>query len=183
VSWRRLSARASAWSRDFPLLRHLASALPQHGIAVLRFDRRGDVSLRVQAADALSAVAELRGATSADLPIVVWGFSQGAWVAMLLAHQTALAGIVVVGASGVSPAEQMRYTSARQVREAGFDEAAVADMLETRRLWENSVRGKDIDAAQAALDRASRRAWFPFAWLPTTIERPTPDDFEFDFDP
>ena len=174
---------SSGPSRDFPLLRHLASALPQHGIAVLRFDRRGDVSLRVQAADALSAVAELRGATSADLPVAVWGFSQGAWVAMLLAHQTPLAGIVVVGASGVSPAEQMRYTSARQVREAGFDEAEVVDMLETRRLWESSLRGHDIDAAQDALDRASRQSWFPFAWLPTAIDPPAPDDFEFDFDP
>jgi hypothetical protein len=102
---------------------------------------------------------------------------------MILAHQTPLAGIVVVGASGVSPAEQMRYTSARQLREAGFDESAVADMLETRRLWENSLQGKEIDAAQTALDRASRHAWFPHAWLPTTIESPTPDDFEFDFDP
>ena len=170
-------------SRDFPLLRHLAEVLPEHGIAVLRFDRRGDVSLRTQAADALSAVVELRSATSADLPVVAWGFSQGAWVAMLLAHRTQLAGIVVVGASGVSPAEQMRYTSARQLREAGFDEAAVADMLMTRRLWENSLREQEIDATQAALDQASRKAWFPFAWLPTTIEPPTPDDFEFDFDP
>ena len=170
-------------SRDFPLLRHLAGALPQHGIAVLRFDRRGDVSLRTQAADARSAIAELRGATSADLPVAVWGFSQGAWVAMLLAHQTPLAGIAVVGASGVSPAEQMRYTSARHVREAGFDEGAVADMLQTRQLWEDSVRGRDIEAAQAALERASRQPWFPFAWLPATAEPPTPDDFEFDFDP
>jgi pimeloyl-ACP methyl ester carboxylesterase len=150
---------------------------------VLRFDRRGDVSLRTQAADARSAIAELRGATSADLPVAVWGFSQGAWVAMLLAHQTPLAGIAVVGASGVSPAEQMRYTSARHVREAGFDEGAVADMLQTRQLWEDSVRGRDIEAAQAALERASRQPWFPFAWLPATAEPPTPDDFEFDFDP
>lgn len=170
-------------SLDSPLLRHLASALPAHGVAVLRFDRRGDVSLRVQAADALSAVAELRRATSNHLPVVAWGFSQGAWVAMIVAHRARLAGIVVVGASGVSPAEQMRYTSARQVREAGFDEIAVADMLETRHLWECSLRGEGIAAAQDALDRASSQAWFPFAWLPPTIEPPTPDDFEFDFDP
>lgn len=44
-----------------PLLHHLAGTLPAHGIAVLRFDRGGDVSLRIQAADALSAVAERCG--------------------------------------------------------------------------------------------------------------------------
>jgi pimeloyl-ACP methyl ester carboxylesterase len=116
-------------SRDFPLIRHLAGALPPHGIAVLRFDRRpprtrdGDVSLRVQVADAIAAIAGLRAATSAGLPIVLWGFSRGAWAAMLAAHELPLAGIAVVGACGVTPADQMRYMTARQIRHEGFGEA------------------------------------------------------------
>jgi pimeloyl-ACP methyl ester carboxylesterase len=177
-------------SRDFPLLRHLADALPAHGVAVLRFDRRaprlpdGDVSLRTQAADAVSAVGDLRAATSLDLPVILWGFSQGAWVAMIAAHQAALAGIVLVGASGVSPADQMRYTSARQVREAGFGEKAVAEMLATRGLWEDALRAGDAEGEQRALERASGRPWFAASWLPEPGEvDPDDDEFEFDFDP
>jgi pimeloyl-ACP methyl ester carboxylesterase len=177
-------------SRDFPLLRHLAGALPAHGVAVLRFDRRaprlpgGDVSLQTQAADAVSAMAELRAATSPELPVILWGFSQGAWVAMIAAHQAEVAGIVLVGASGVSPAAQMRYTSARQVREAGFGEDAVAEMLAIRGLWEDALRAGDEEAAQRALQRASGRPWLAASWLPEPGELdPDEDGFEFDFDP
>jgi hypothetical protein len=177
-------------SRDFPLLRHLADALPAHGVAVLRFDRRpprlpdGHVSLQTQAADAVSAMGELRAVTSPDLPVILWGFSQGAWVAMIAAHQAAVAGIVLVGASGVSPAAQMRSTSARQVREAGFGEEAVAEMLALRALWEDALRAGDGEEARRALERASRRPWLAASWLPEPGEvDPDEDEFEFDFDP
>lgn len=181
---------ANGPSRDFPLFCHLATSLPPNRVAVLRYDRRepssegGEVSLRVQADDAISAIGELRAATSTDLPVIVWGFSQGAWVAMIVAQSVRLAGIALVGVSGVSPKEQMRYTSARHLREAGFDEHAVAEMLKTRKLWEDSLRGINVAGAQRELDFASSQAWFPFAWLPTTIEPAAPeDDFEFEFDP
>jgi pimeloyl-ACP methyl ester carboxylesterase len=177
-------------SRDFPLLRHLADALPRHGVAVLRFDRRaprvpdGDVLLHTQAADAVAAMAELRAATSPDVPVILWGFSQGAWVALIAAHQAEVAGIVLVGASGVSPAAQMRSTSARQVGEAGFGEQAVAEMLAIRRLWEDALRTGNAEAAQRALTRAQGRPWLAASWLPEPGEvDPDEDEFEFDFDP
>lgn len=177
-------------SRDFPLLRHLADVLPAQRVAVLRFDRRaprlpgGDVSLRTQAADAVSAMGELRAATSPDLPVILWGFSQGAWVAMIAAHDSAVAGIVLVGASGVSPAAQMRYTSARQVREAGFGEDAVAEMLAIRRLCEDAFRAGDSEGARRALERASMQPWFAASWLPAPGDMgPDEDEFEIDFDP
>ena len=178
---------ASGPSRDTPLIRHLADALPPIGVAVLRYDRRPgeDIPFPVQVADAAAAVAELRRAIDPALPIVLWGFSQGAWVALLAANELAVAGVVVVGASGVSPALQMRYTSARQLREAGFDAADVEDMLDVRTTCEEVLRGGgDLAAAQRALDAAAERPWWPQAWLPPTISRPTASEgLDMDFDP
>ncbi len=177
-------------SRDFPLARHLAGALGALDIAVLRFDRRAprlagdDVPLHVQAADACAAIAALRADVASDLPVVAWGFSQGAWAALVVAHELPLAGVVVVGASGVPPSEQMRYATARHLREAGYDETAVSEMLETRRIWQSVTPGGSSEAAERALRAAARKPWFELAWLPTAIEPFTEDDgLEPDFDP
>jgi uncharacterized protein len=177
-------------SRDFPLARHLAGVLGALDIAVLRFDRRtprlagDDVPLRTQAADARAAIAALRAEVALDLPVIVWGFSQGAWVALIVAHELPLAGVVVVGASGVPPSEQMRYATARHLREAGYDETAVAEMLEARRIWLSVPAGGSTAEAERALRAAARKPWFELAWLPAAIEPFTEDDgLEPDFDP
>jgi pimeloyl-ACP methyl ester carboxylesterase len=181
---------SSQGSRDFPLARHLAGALGALGIAVLRFDRRpprlagDDVPLHVQAADARAAIAALRDEVAPDLPVVVWGFSQGAWVALIVAHELPLAGVVLIGASGVSPSEQMRYATARHLREAGYDETAVAEMLETRRIWEGVPAGGSREEAERALRAAARKPWFELAWLPTVVEPFAEEDgLDGDFDP
>lgn len=86
--------------------------LPEAGVAVLRYDRRpgDDVPFELQAQDAEAAIAALRAAVDRpDLPIVYLGYSQGAWSAFIVAaRRVDLAGLVAVGASGVSPALQMR---------------------------------------------------------------------------
>jgi len=174
-------------SRDFPLARHLSRALAGLDVAVLRYDRRAprsagdDVPLHLQAADAIAAIAVLRSAASAaDLPIVVWGFSQGAWVALIVAHELPLAGVILVGASGVSPSEQMRHATVRSLHEAGFGEADVAEMLATRQLWEEAPAPE----AQRALDAAAAKPWFAHAWLPRVAQPSLPDDgIEPHFDP
>ena len=178
---------ASGPSRDTPLIRHLADALPPIGVAVLRYDRRPgeDIPFPVQVADAAAAVAELRRAIDPALPIVLWGFSQGAWVALLAARELGAAGIVVVGASGVSPALQMRDASARRIREAGFGEAAVEQMMSARLACEDVLRGGgDPVAAQGLLDAAASAPWWPQAWLPPAISRPPAMEWpDMDFDP
>ena len=177
-------------SRDFPLAVHLATVLPGRGVAVLRHDRRAprtpgdDVPLRLQALDARAAIDELRAATAPGLPVVVWGYSQGAWAALLVARDVPVAGVVLVGASGVSPAAQMRYAAERRVREAGFGDAAVAAMLEIRRLCEGTVAGESAEHAQRMLDAAAREPWFAHALLSPIVEPCEPeDDFEGDFEP
>jgi hypothetical protein len=73
-------------SRDHDLFRHLELVLPPAGIAVARFDRRGDdLPLLGQARD-VEAVVDALG-TRAEIDrgrVGLWGFSQGAWVAPLV---------------------------------------------------------------------------------------------------
>ena len=58
---------ASERSRDQLLFRHLAEVLPPRGIAVLRYDRRGDdVPFEDQVADASAAVDILRARSDID---------------------------------------------------------------------------------------------------------------------
>jgi hypothetical protein len=178
---------SSAPSRDDLLLRHLSAVYSREGVAVLRFDRRsmheGDVPLRIQAEDALAAVTALRSAVRRELDIVAWGYSQGAWAALLLAQLVTLEGVVLVGGAGVSPAEQMRYASERGMRDAGYATETVQVMRETRAKWERALCGEDIQGAQRALDWASGESWFDLAWLPTVAEELDPKGFEYFFDP
>src|SRR5438552_19046823 len=68
-----------------PIREHLLSA----GIAVCSFDKRGvggssgrwqDAGIADQAADLLAGLAEFRACGRADLPIGLFGHSQGGWV-------------------------------------------------------------------------------------------------------
>ena len=174
-------------SRRSLLFDDLAEWLPGLGVGVLRFDRRAadDVPLELQAVDAEAAIAELRAAAGdPHLPVVLWGFSQGAWPAMIVAaRRDDLAGVVLLGGSGVSPAEQMRYTTERQLREAGYGDAEVADLLGLRDVGEAYLRHEvDGRVFQAELDRFKDAPWFPLAWLPREVPLEAPD-WEMEFDP
>ncbi len=174
-------------SRDSLLFADLAEHLPPLGVAVLRFDRREaeDVPLQIQADDALAAVAHLRAATGEpQLPVVLWGFSQGAWAAMIAAAQSQdVAGVVLVGGSGVSPAQQMRYTTQRQLREAGYGDAEAAALERLRDAAEAYLRHElDGEAMQAVIDRYADEPWFDLSWIPREVPAQAPE-WEMDFDP
>jgi len=154
-------------SRDHYLFRHLARLLAPRGIAVLRYDRRGDnVPLEVQAEDALSACAALSSRDDIDpARIGLWGFSQGAWVAPLVAaNSTEIAFLVLVASTGVSPAEQMLYGTAKHARMAGFGEGATQRLVALRRTVDQWRRGRVTrEEAQAAVDAAAVEPWFVHA--------------------
>jgi dienelactone hydrolase len=112
---------------------------------VLRVDRRGDdVPLELQADDALSARAAITTRDDIDASrIGLWGFSQGAWVAPLVATQsTEIAFLVLVASTGVSPAEQMLYGTAKHAREAGVVADDVERLVGLRRLVDEWRRGE-----------------------------------------
>ena len=178
---------ASERGRDQMLFAHLAEVLPRAGIAVLRYDRRGDdVPLDDQVADALSAVAALQRRSDIDRTrIGLWGFSQGAWVAPRAASVTRdVAFLVLVAATGVSPAAQMRYGTARHVREAGYSADVVARLMVLRTAFEDYARGQiERSTAQGVVDSVKDEPWFEHAYVRADL--PSAPGFwpDMDFDP
>ncbi|MEV0726552.1 alpha/beta hydrolase [Micromonospora purpureochromogenes] len=173
--------------RSYFLYEHLARLLPPAGIAVLRYDRRPrvdgrDVPLTAQADDAAEALELLRRQVG-DVPVGLWGFSQGAWAASLTASRHPVDFLVLIGCSGVSPAAQMRYATAEQLRRHGYGEADIAELGRLRRTAEAYLRGEvSRPTAQAELDVAVERPWFPLVFLPR--ELPEPGSWaDMDFDP
>ena len=178
---------ASERSRDQMLFRHLAEVLPRRGIAVLRYDRRGDdVPFEDQVADANSALDVLRAHSDIDPSrIGLWGFSQGAWIApMVAAASDRVAFLVLLASTGVSPAEQMRYGTVKHARLAGYGDDVARRIVELRGALEGFQRGRlPRDQAQRAIDAAANEPWFEHAY----VRRELPDEPGFwpdmDFDP
>jgi pimeloyl-ACP methyl ester carboxylesterase len=158
---------ASHPEHDYPLYAHLEDVLAPRGIAVQRYDRRPsadghDVPLAVQADDALAALRTLPD----DVPVGLWGWSQGAWAALVAAHRRRLDFLVLVSACGVSPSRQMLYGTAEQLRRNGFGTSAIDSALAVRRVVDGYPRGTGSRAAaQAAVDAVADEAWFPLAGL------------------
>ena len=177
---------ASDASRDQFLLEHLADVLPPRGIAVLRYDRRPradeDVPFADQAEDALAALELLRVEVGLA-PVGLWAWSQGAWAAPLAATKSSdVAFLVLIAATGVSPARQMRYGTAEQLRRGGFGADAIAELGELRSAFEGALRTGDLAAAQAVVDRYADEAWFPFAYVPRQLDAGA-TWVDMDFDP
>ncbi len=174
-------------TRDHFLFLHLESLLPPLGVAVARFERRGnDVPFVDQARDAEAVLDALAARPDIDATrLGLWGFSQGAWVAPLVASRwPRVAFLILVAATGVSPVEQMRYGTVRQARAAGHTEADVAALLALRAAFEGFARGsRPRVEVQALIDRAKSEPWFEAAHVrPELPEGPGfwPD---MDFDP
>ncbi|GIJ40203.1 alpha/beta hydrolase [Micromonospora andamanensis] len=177
--------------RSYFLYEHLARTFPAAGVAVLRFDRRprerGDVPYAVQAGDAVTAVAEVRRRIG-DVPVGLWGWSQGAWPASAVAARRSelVSFLVLVASSGVSPAVQMRYGTAQQLLLRGYGSAELADLTRLREALEGVVRGHiDRESAQAVIDRYADRPWFPLVYVPRDLHGypGTWDDMDYDPEP
>jgi len=179
---------ASDGSRRQFLFEHLAETLVPRGVAVLRFDRRPspdgqDIPFAVQADDALAALRALR-AKIGDAPLGLWAWSQGAWAASLAAASSPeVAFLVLLAACGVSPAEQMRYGTAEQLRRHGFGVESLKELREVRAALEDAYRDPDRrDEAQAVIDRYADRPWFELAYVPRTLAE-LDEWTDMDFDP
>ena len=168
---------ASDPSRDHFLFLHLEALLPPLGVAVARFDRRGnDVPFLDQARDVEAVLVALAARPDIDpARFGLFGFSQGAWVAPLVASRSdKVAFLILVAATGVSPVEQMRYATSKQARATGHSEAEVEALLALRSAVEDFDRGaRSRSEVQALIDRAKAKPSFKYAHLrPELPERP-----------
>ena len=77
----------------------------------------------------------------------------------------------------------MRYTTERQLREAGYGEEDVADLRRLRTEGERYIRREQGGSAfQPVIDEYAGQPWFPLAFIPREVPE-TPEPWEMDFDP
>lgn len=120
-------------------------------------------------------------------PVGLFGFSQGAWAAALAAAEPATAFLIVLGCSGVSPADQMRYYTDELLRRHGYTASQRQQLADLRAAYENHLRRQQTSAGSsdditARLRAAAAEPWFKYAYLPTSAAS-TDHWHDMDFDP
>lgn len=161
--------------------RFMADALARAGLAVLAFDKRGNgestgdyltASFDSLAADAAAAVLFLSRQPGVDAHRVgVWGLSQGAFIAPLVAARVpGLAFIVAVSAPGMPLGLAAAYQDSMRLHAAGFDAADVRRAVTIdRRLYDWLATGRDRAELGALLDEASSTRWRRASSLPERL--------------
>jgi pimeloyl-ACP methyl ester carboxylesterase len=168
---------AGEGTRDYALYRHLHEVLPPAGIGVVTFDRRGEGEstgdatrgrFELQVDDALAV---LRAVDTERVGL--WGISQGGWIGPLAAAASdAVAFLVLIASTGVTPAEQMMYAVERQLRLTGYGDDVVERALDLRRRFEEWIhtRAPEPDEELAAdLWAGVDEPWWGQVWLPPEL--------------
>ena len=167
---------ASDGTRDALLARHLRELLPERGIGVLAFDRRGEgestgnseVPIETLAEDVRAWLDLLRRVPSVDSEqIGLFAHSQGGWIAPMAAQADGdVACLVAVAPSGSPPDVQMDYAVTNLLREAGYDGATTERVLRLRRLVNAAVVGSaPVEEARARLAEAAGEPWLELAYV------------------
>lgn len=152
------------------------------GFAGFAYDKRGYgesegeqlVGFEQTASDLAAAVDALKLRFDINpARVVLWGLSQGGWIAPLAATKTDVAGIVLVGAAGTTPARQEILRSEAVLRARGFPPA---DVEAIRRLQKSAFHygntGTGWDEYLRERTAAEGKPWLRWIWAPT---EPGPD--------
>lgn len=149
--------------------RMLADSLAQHGIASLRYDKRGvaksrkamqseaDLRLENMVNDAVAYIKKLRGSGSFTR-IYLLGHSEGSLIAMLAAQKVPVEGVLSVAGAGV-PADEILLS---QVKE-GYPDLYEKSVPVLQQLKE----GKQVPVEDMALQRLFRATVQPYmiSWI------------------
>jgi pimeloyl-ACP methyl ester carboxylesterase len=158
-------------------LTHMFAA---HGIAVLRYDRRGDgestgdwqqATFETLADDAIASVHFLQQHRAIrPTQIGLWGLSQTGWIAPLAAaRSTDVAFIITISGPGVSPARQELYSVSGRLRADGFAEEAIGEAVAYQQLLYDVLRtGAGWDVLESRVQQASQAPWAAYVGLPAS---------------
>lgn len=154
-----------------PIREHLVA----NGIAVASFDKRGvggstgdwlAAGIVEQADDALAALETLRQREElTDVPVGVYGHSQGGWVVLEAAgREPGIAFVVTNSGPGVSPADQERHAAAEFLQRAGLSPYDIEAGLTDYEAMLQSIRdGASYEDFQRAIhgdaERLQRLRW------------------------
>jgi hypothetical protein len=175
---------ATIATRDQPLYRHLVQMLPALGVAVFIFDRRGsgksggapaDGDYEALADDGIAALHMLTHEPRIDPKrIGFWGLSQGGWISLLAASRTHDAAFAVaISAPMTTPDVQMIFATSNILRIKGYSQADIDEAVAARKAVDDFERGKlDRKSAQARVDAASTKPWFPLIYMSKTFHDP-----------
>lgn len=166
-----------------PLYEHLREGLPQIGIAVLVFDRRGtgastgsrNVPYRILTDDGIAGANAIRRLSSIDaLRVGYWGISQGGWLATFAASRDVRAAFAVAVSAPLVPAEaQMEFAMSNRLQVLGYGQRDIDAMLEARKQLDGYYNGRDSRASAAqALGRIETKPWFDLMYLPKASSLP-----------
>jgi len=178
---------ASSSTARQPMFEHLAMTLVPLGVAVLSYERRppakhADTELSVQASDAIASMRALQHGL--DVPVGLFGFSQGAWAATEAASDGLASFLMVVGCSGVSPAERMRFHADEMLRRHRYGRRERERAGALRLQLEQVLRGDgNRDLLQEGLSAARTEPWFPLTYLPPEAPASGVTWADMDFDP
>jgi uncharacterized protein len=134
--------------------------LARRGIAVFVYDKRGtgasagalSSDFQIRARDTVAAVKEARRLAPGIRRIGIIGGSQGGWVAPLTAKLIPLDFVISAFAMAEGPIAQDRELVEQQLRDAGFDGAALLEAKQLTSITERIVRSNmndgfaDLDA-------------------------------------
>jgi pimeloyl-ACP methyl ester carboxylesterase len=156
-------------------LSYYARVMARAGIAGLAYDKRGTgvstgdlyaTDYAGYAADAAAAMARLREHPRIQPDRVgLVGFSEGEWVGLLAARRDPRAAfLVVVAASGTSPARQVNMEIGSRLRAKGYSEEIIEQALAlNRRIFAYQRTGREDPQLDADLAQARQQAWFAAA--------------------
>jgi alpha-beta hydrolase superfamily lysophospholipase len=157
-----------------------------HGFTVLTYDQRGTgdsvgawqfTGPKSKADDVLALLQRVKSDPAVDTHrIGVWGFSNGGWVAPIVATRFPLAFMILKSAPSETIAENVLYEIEQALREhhrftreqiaaALAFERTVLLALETNSNWA---------AASEALEAAKNQPWFPYMRIPPGMTAPPP---------
>jgi len=188
---------ASSPSQNLPLYQHLEQILPQLGIAVFVYDRRGSgasgggkgqYDFQILAEDGVAAHNALTGNPHVDAArIGYWGISQGGWLALAAAAIDPKAAFVIsVSAPMTTPDVQMNFAVENILRIHGCGPQEIATALHARSAVDDYLRGRlDRASAEHALNSARQRPWFPLIYMDDTVGDPETSSWlkQMRFDP